>query len=418
MSFEIYFDESLKIDKRSSYFSFYGIIGLEYKRRRQIEEIKNKIGFRSEFHFSDFKISHIDYYLSILRESMDLIETKIYVVDTEFAFESAKRLSINSNILRRLFYVKIPERLIYGMTRYLKEPTDIDIYIDKSEEYGNDDLTFLNDETRSKLERIIKKEEFSSEKKCKEIEILASNIYNHVQLTKTLKEQLNAQSLYRDLNFKVRSVKQKKSNESICLQISDVILGILGFLFEEKYLDMPPDISEEKMKIIRDLDCLTQEEKDLLRDSYKYNEKNKVFNLKVKQEDLNTIKKLRELNKKTKVYSAKNISRSEFVYRAILDKNILNKLHDINIFMWPSKDNDSTNYKVDKMFYSHYISSFLNFKYEFDNKNKNNILKFHNDSINIAKYGIDDYTNCLGIPLNLYKITDRYLKELNIEIKQ
>ena len=258
MSFEIYFDESLKIDKRSSYFSFYGIIGLEYKRRRQIEEIKNKIGFRSEFHFSDFKISHIDYYLSILRESMDLIETKIYVVDTEFAFESAKRLSINSNILRRLFYVKIPERLIYGMTRYLKEPTDIDIYIDKSEEYGNDDLTFLNDETRSKLERIIKKEEFSSEKKCKEIEILASNIYNHVQLTKTLKEQLNAQSLYRDLNFKVRSVKQKKSNESICLQISDVILGILGFLFEEKYLDMPPDISEEKMKIIRDLDCLTQ----------------------------------------------------------------------------------------------------------------------------------------------------------------
>lgn len=414
MSYEIYFDESLKIDKKASNFSFYGIIGIEYKNRKQIESIKDEIGFRSEFHFSEFKISQMEYYLDILRKTMDLFESKIYVVDTEFAFDRAKKLSIDEKVLRKLFYVKIPERLIYGMTRYIPEPTDINIFIDKSPEYGNDNLEFFNDESRMSLMEIVKNSNTFDEK-CKEIELLVKEIYNHVQLTKTLKEQLNSQSLYRNLNYKINVVQQKDSKEFIGLQISDIILGILGFLFEEKYLDMPPEIQEDKMNSILRMENLAEYEIQFITDNYKLNPKNKIYNLQIKQNELKKIKRLRDLNKKIGIHSNKNISKSELVYRVLSDEKILNKLHNINIFMWPSKDYYAINNKVDKMFFSHYINSFLNFKHKFDNENKKKILNYHNDSIDLAKYKINDYTDYIELPHNLNNITHRYLSELNMK---
>lgn len=414
MSFEIYFDESQKIDKRASIYSFYGIIGLEYYKRKQMELYKTESGFRDELHFSEFELGHIDYYLELLSKSLQLINTKIYVVDTEFAFETCEKISISNDSLRKLFYVKIPERLIYGMTRYFNKFTEIDIYIDKSKEYGNDNLEFLNDESRGKLLNIISNEELSNKEKLKKIEIETTNIYNHVQLTKTLKEQLNAQSLYRNLNYKVNSVKQKKSNESICLQISDVILGILGYLFEQKYLDMPPEITKTKMNNIISNKNLTEDEIKFVQKNYK-EKKDKFFST-VKQDDLKTSRELREINKKIKIYAAKNIGKSEFIYRALSDIEILKKLHDINIFMWPSQNNKDITCKVDKLFFSHYISEFLNFKRDFDIENKKKILKFHNDSIETSKYEIRDYTRNLDFAQNLNKITERYLKELGINI--
>lgn len=412
--YEIYFDESQKIDKRESIYSFYGIIGIREEDSRKLGHYKiEELKFDNELHFSEFKLAQVDNYINILEKAMELVDSKIYVIDIEKAYEYATKLNISIEVLRKLFYVKIPERLIYGMTRLFKEFTSVNIYIDKSEEYGSDNMELFNLKEQEKISDIINDANISFDKKATEITNLVNEIHKHIHLTKSLKEQLNAQSLYRDLNFKIDHVYQKDSKQQICLQISDIVIGIFGFLFEKKYLDLPKQIGKELMKEILNNERLTREEKNILKECYL--EKKNDYILRSDLENLNVLNDLKEINKKIKVYSGKNISKCELIYRCICNKSICDKLNQINIFIWASNTNVVKSDNLGKVLFSHYISSFLQFKTEFDNKNKNIILEFHNDSIKQKKYKFKEYRNALNLKSENNLVLDRYLKELNIE---
>lgn len=416
MSFEIYFDESNKIDKHTSMFSFYGIIGSEREQIYKIQKYKEEKNFRSELHFSEFKkMGVIDFYLDIIKFSLDLVECNIYIVDNDFALKLSKKLKIQEEDIRKLFYMKIPERLIYGMTRYLDSYKEIDIYIDEFDGYGNKNSCFLDEKDKDDIEKIIKKD-IDIETKVKKIDNLVSEKYNRIHLVKTLKSQLNAQSLYRNLNYKILSSKQSDSKDRIGLQIIDIIVGIFAFLFEEKYLETPKEIKcellDEKISTIE----LNEGEKELIFKSYeKIDDKYKKI---VQIEDLETRDKLKQINKKLKIYDPSNIAKSELIYRLLLDDKTLKKIHDINIFRWPSNENnevdEDSNCTVSKTYISEYISLFFNFKIQFDNDNIKNILKFHNTGLDEKKFFFSDYRNALRYPSRLSKLVERYLLDLGI----
>lgn len=132
MSFEIYFDESHKWDKFTSDYSYYGVIGWEDNIRKQLDEfmIKNEINeIFEELHFVRFKLDKVENYLKTLRFALDKIDANFYIVNTNEALKIGNRIGIDENMLRKLFYIKIPERLIYGITRQLEDYTNINIYI-------------------------------------------------------------------------------------------------------------------------------------------------------------------------------------------------------------------------------------------------------------------------------------------------
>ncbi|HBF6471980.1 TPA: DUF3800 domain-containing protein, partial [Clostridioides difficile] len=375
-----------------------------------------KKNFRSELHFAEFKkLGVIDYYLDIIKFSLDLVECNIYIVDNDFALNLSKKLKIQEEDIRKLFYMKIPERLIYGMTRYLDTYKEIDIYIDEFDGYGNKNSCFLDEKDKCDIERIINKN-IDIQTKVKKIDNLISKKYNRIHLVKTLKSQLNAQSLYRNLNYKVLSSKQEDSKNSIGLQIIDIIVGIFAFLFEEKYLETPIEIKgellEEKISTLE----LNEEEKELIFKSYEKinNEYKKIIQI----EDLDTQDKLKQINKKLKIYDPSNIAKSELIYRLLLDDRALRKIHNINIFRWPSNENNEIendwNCTVSKTYISEYISLFFNFKIQFDNDNIKDILKFHNSGLDDKKFFFSDYRNVLRYPSRLSKLVERYLLDLGI----
>lgn len=415
MSFEIYFDESNKIDKHTSIFSFYGIIGCDSEERYLIQKFKESINFRSELHFSEFeKLGLIDYYLDIIKYALDRIVSNIYIVDNEFALNMSNKLEIQPEELRKLFYIKIPERLIYGMTRYMDSYKEIDIYIDQFEGYGNNNLCFLNEKHKEDIKKILEKES-DIEIKINKIENLISKKYNQIHLVKTLKDQLNAQSLYRNLNYKIKRSKQQNSEENIGLQVVDVILGIFAFLFEEKYLETPKLIDCNILDYAVVSKKLDEEEKKLIYSSY-IKEKDK-YRKSIMVDDLETQNKLKEVNKKLKIYDTTNIAKSEFIYRLLLDNKTLKQIHNISIFKWPSSESyeEYASCTVSKTYISEYISLFFNFKIQFDNDNIRSILKFHNCSLEDKKYLFSDYRNALGYPSRLSKLVERYLLDLEIE---
>ncbi len=167
-----------------------------------------------------------------------------------------------------MLYTKIPERLIYGILRTGSDFQKIDIYIDEWNGYGNKNSEFFSEENAAKFKSTIdSKSKFSDEKKIKECNKMITQVYNHVHLTKTLREQLNAQVMYRGLNYKVDRCRQGKSDDFIGLQIIDIILGIFSFLFEEKYLEMPKNIELDTMNNI--LEKLESHERELINSAYK-----------------------------------------------------------------------------------------------------------------------------------------------------
>lgn len=422
MSFEIYFDESHKIDKKTSIFSYYGIIGWDYTDRKAIDEYKRKSNLKAELHFANFSLNLINYYIDIFKYALNSANVNVYIVNTQSAFNLCNKLDITEKTLRKLFYIKIPERLIYGMTRHFSEYKDINIFIDRSNEYGNYNYSFLNEEAKKKIRSIICNRKFSCEKKIREIDSITQKIYDHIQLVKTLKEQLNSQSAYRNLNYKVIQVKQIDSKESVSLQISDIILGFLGYLFEEKYIELPDYISGYKLDSAIQSIPLTEEEKNLLLSSYEYNNTNKYYKLIVPEDNLTTLNRLKFLNKKLKIYSNSNIEKAEFVYRLLKDDDTLNKIHKMNIFMWDSDEDINFNNRpcciIEKPFVATSISKFLNFKYDFDINNMLKIINFHSDSLETSLYSFNEYREHLEYPNRLNKMLERYLLQLNIKCKE
>ncbi len=69
-------------------------------------------------------------------------------------------------------HIKIPERLFYGVTRHLQGPIDVNIKIDRNDEYDT------------------------------------------LGLHSKIKEQMNAHSVYRSKSCKIASVESEESHES------------------------------------------------------------------------------------------------------------------------------------------------------------------------------------------------------------
>lgn len=410
MSFELYFDESNKLDQFRSTFSYYGIIGCSHSDRKKIDSYKNDIGFSAELHFVDFNLSLVNYYLDIFKYSLDFVKTNIYIVNNEYAIAvGEEKLQHNATAIRNLLYTKIPERLIYGVLRTGSDFQNIDIYIDKWDGYGNENSEFFSEENSIKFKSIIESNKFNHEKKIKECNKMINQIYNHVQLTKTLREQLNAQAMYRGLNYKVDRCKQAKSDDFIGLQIIDIILGIFSFLFEEKYLEMPKNIEVDIMNNI--LDKLELNERELINSAYKKDEKYKLI---LPIDDIKTRNKLKHLNRKLKIYDINNIAKAEFVYLVLSDNETLKKLLTLNIFIWPEDDSKDNNSTIGKEYISKYVSTFLNFKNDFDSEHMKTILDFHDDKLSKVKYNFKDYRNIFNYPSRLSKLIERYLKRLTI----
>src|SRR5699024_1120675 len=122
------------------------------------------------------------------------ININLMLVNKRDAASIADQMGINLLELRELFYVKIPERLFYGMTRNLNEGNSVQIVIDKNSKYEN------------------------------------------VELEKKLKEPINTHSAYRNKCYNVEEVLQVNSIVSIPNHVIDVLMGIIVFLIENNNL--------------------------------------------------------------------------------------------------------------------------------------------------------------------------------------
>jgi hypothetical protein len=127
-------------------------------------------------------------------------QINLFIVDNDMAYKFAKNAQISIKELRNLFYVKIPERLFYGLTRELSSDFSlVEIIVDHSPEYGS------------------------------------------MRLYSKLKQQMNAHAIYRGMRYYVSRASYEKSHKSIPLQIIDTIMGIVVFLVEKSYLKITDD---------------------------------------------------------------------------------------------------------------------------------------------------------------------------------
>lgn len=198
MEYEIYFDESNKLDQPTGSYSYYGAFGADsktiYEMKMYINGLFEELNTKSELHFVDYTSDeHFEKYFKTINYIISQnIKINLMLVDKMDAASIADQMGINLSELRELFYVKIPERLFYGMTRTLTKGNSVQIVIDKNSEY-------------EKLE-----------------------------LEKKLKEQMNAHSAYRNKGYRVEKVMQADSKDNIPVQIIDVLMGIIVLLIESK----------------------------------------------------------------------------------------------------------------------------------------------------------------------------------------
>lgn len=390
MSFEIYFDESHKLDRQTSNYSYYGAIGWDKTIREKFDNYIENLNIRNELHFREFQLDKIEKYLNATEDALSKIHGNFFIVDTKEAFRVCERIGIDKKQLRALFYIKIPERLIYGITRRIERFNTVDIYIDESEEYNDDKLG----------------------------------------LERKLKEQLNAQSVYRELQYVVDKVIQIDSKKSRSIQITDVITGIIAFLFEEKYLNPPQSIEYKKMDEILSGNLISEDDKQVLKRVYTYKKYERSgkskYNLEMDKDDEDTTIKLKDIARKYKLYSQDTIKKSEFIYRLLMNKENIEKFENLSLFLWSSNRNELNgdisnnilkNYsikEIEKESIAKYIAYFIKFKVEYDNYNRIKILNFYYDDKKEYKTE-KEYNKYLGFGSGLKQLTRRYLNELGID---
>lgn len=400
MSFEIYFDESHKLDKYTSEYSYYGAIGIQETIRQKFDIFMKESGIYQELHFVKFDLDKIESYLKAFEYILDKIHANFYIVDSNEAFSICDKIGLDKSLLRQLFYIKIPERLIYGITRRIEKFNFVDIYIDNSDEYKNKED--LNKDNNEKV----------------------------LELKKKLKFQLNAQSLYRGLHYSIDKTKLLDSKDSKAIQIVDVLLGIVVFLFEERYLD-PPQLIEKKIfeKIIVN-PLLSEEEKSILKSSYnniKTKDSKEQYKLIITREEDEKFSNLKKIQDKIFLYSQKSIQKSEFIYRLLMNKDNLKKFYKFTLFFWTTDEEyceddisveivkNKLSKEVKKDHISKYVTQFFQFKNHYDNVNRLKILEFSNNNKKLMEE--KQYKDYLGWGSSLKLLVRRYLKELNIKTK-
>lgn len=205
MKYNIFFDESNKLDAEKK-FSYYGAYGIEQSlcdsTVLDIKSILRMTGKKSEYHFTEYNNDKdIAPYIYGLHHFIKTnLQINIFVVDNNIAVNFARNAGITVTELRNLFYVKIPERLFYGLTRGLSNDyRTVEIVVDHSPEYGR------------------------------------------MRVYSKLKQQMNAHAIYRGMKYYVNKAWYKESHKSIPLQIVDLFMGIVVFLMEESYLNIDED---------------------------------------------------------------------------------------------------------------------------------------------------------------------------------
>lgn len=88
-----------------------------------IHAINNQLNTKSEIHFVDYTSdTHFGKYFKALNFVLNQdIKINLMVVNKKDADKIAKQMGITMMQLRELFYVKLPERLFYGLTREIEK---------------------------------------------------------------------------------------------------------------------------------------------------------------------------------------------------------------------------------------------------------------------------------------------------------
>jgi len=413
LSFNIYFDESHKIDKHTSDYAYYGILGLDDTKINNLDAIANDNKIFNELHFAKFKLDKIDKYLKLLTYALEEAQINIYIINTDEAFKIGDKIGLNESLLRKSFYIKIPERLIYGMTRFMNQNQSVNIIIDGSSDYGSQ---FDNNISNLDYTKIIKENIDNIENCSNKISQEVGKHFSQVNICKTIKEQLNSQALYRGLNYSIEKVIQGNSNDYRCLQLIDVLLGIIVFISEERYFEIEQKILISDMNKTLEKTSLTDDELTFLFRCY--TKQNEHYICTIQQDDLQARKDLRLLNKKLKFYSQNSIQKAELIYRLLSEPKYLDKFSKFNVFLWGHEEvlddytieaKDVKRYNVSK-----YISRFLDFKYKYDNENRLKIIQTYLNEGKELNYTEKNYKEKLGFGSNLKLLVRRYLDELNI----
>lgn len=217
MGYTIFFDESKKIDDCSRY-SYYGAIAIEEAEiqviEKQIDVMLEGLNKTSELHFVNYKGADIQKYFQVLNYflSCSNLKINIYRLDNEAYFRLGRTLNFSEVDLRQYFYVKIPERLFYGLVRDNDQIDGLTVVMDDSTEYHS------------------------------------------LGVFDSIRDQMNAHSLYRGKHYQVSSIEGLDSKESRLLQVLDVILGIVVYLLEEGY-HVESHVSRNKRDLIYRLLC-------------------------------------------------------------------------------------------------------------------------------------------------------------------
>ncbi|EMF0185393.1 hypothetical protein N8A32_002878, partial [Enterococcus hirae] len=212
MNYKIFFDEVNKIDSPNKDYSYYGSFGLSEENSSiidsEISRIYTEIGSRNELHFNKYNAGDLKKYFRIIDMLLKQdISINIYILNNKEYISFGKELGLDITELKEYFYVKIPERLFYGIVRDTQNIDKLSIFMDESTEYTTLD------------------------------------VYNKV------KDQMNAHALYRTKKYRVGDVKGINSESSNLVQGIDVMMGIIVFILEKSYLS-PSKAMLEKSDLI------------------------------------------------------------------------------------------------------------------------------------------------------------------------
>ncbi|WP_407267866.1 hypothetical protein [Radiobacillus sp. PE A8.2] len=181
MNYLIYFDESNKIDQFNKEYSYYGAFGgfdtSLAKLVKKVGQIYKENNSVSELHFTEYKSdNNVKNFFQVLHSVLqENIRINILIVNNKDALRAADNIGLSTKELRNLFYIKIPERLFYGITR------DLFSYVSKEETVNVKIKIDCNDE------------------------------YDNLDLNKKLIEQMNSHSAYRNKNYRVNKVISQDS---------------------------------------------------------------------------------------------------------------------------------------------------------------------------------------------------------------
>lgn len=188
----VYFDESGKDKKEISLMGALCIPDNVYKNTKKINDLNQKLKTKEfKLHFTEYKKENFHIYRNVLNA---FVECENFIKINIVAYKKDSHIDENKkrfkNIVHKMVYKKIPERVLYGILR----------------DYGN----FSDVEANLFIER--------------------SGEYEELKLHKNVKEELNIHSIYRHENFWVNKAVLYPKNTELGIEAIDTFLGIVRII--------------------------------------------------------------------------------------------------------------------------------------------------------------------------------------------